>query len=122
MTAGKGYIIRGPQSYVGDGYPKTYEASFTGIPNNGDFTAAIGNTGTVNLIGNPYPSALDAESFLTVNTGIGHFIFGHTILILVQMFLILVPVSMPILRMIMQRIIVLEELLIKHLAPKIQVR
>jgi hypothetical protein len=34
--------------------------NFTGIPINGIITISIGGTGSFNLIGNPYPSALDA--------------------------------------------------------------
>ena len=61
MVLGKGYIIRGPNSFDPI-TPAIYTASFNGIPNNGNVTIPInGATGTVNLIGNPYPSALDAE-------------------------------------------------------------
>jgi hypothetical protein len=37
--------------------------NFTGIPINGIITISIGGTGSFNLIGNPYPSALDADKF-----------------------------------------------------------
>jgi len=58
--AGKGFIIRVPRLYT------TYSQAvqFEGIPNNGEVKV---NVVTVkgNLIGNPYPSALDADAFLT---------------------------------------------------------
>jgi hypothetical protein len=50
MTAGLGYIIR--RDVAGDF-------------NNGDVSVAIGAVGSFNLIGNPYPSAIDADLFLT---------------------------------------------------------
>ncbi len=59
-----------------------YTANFTGTPNNGDITTPIRKgtlIGTVdvdaendewNLIGNPYPSALDAAAFLNLPANI----------------------------------------------------
>ena len=61
MVLGKGYIIRGPNSFD-PVTPAPYTASFIGIPNNGNVSIPInGANGAVNLIGNPYPSAIDAE-------------------------------------------------------------
>lgn len=85
---GRGYIVRGPQSFrwVGDGGTKQYwYTAFTGEPHSGDYTLPVsGNvytpfTGALTpstepcnnekftpvLIGNPYPSTLDADTFLT---------------------------------------------------------
>jgi hypothetical protein len=67
MELGKGYIIRGPQDYTTQTEFSTYEASFVGVPNNGIIESAIGITASFNLIGNPYPSGLDADSFLLDN-------------------------------------------------------
>jgi uncharacterized delta-60 repeat protein len=67
MEQAKGYIIRGPQNYTTQTALSTYEASFIGVPNNGSIVSSIGVTGSSNLIGNPYPSALDADSFLIFN-------------------------------------------------------
>ena len=64
MVDGKGYIIRGPK-IVGLPPPKPEPALFNGVPHNGKFTIDIAGAGTTNLIGNPYPSALDAYTFLT---------------------------------------------------------
>lgn len=89
MTNGKGYIVRGPNSFTNT--PAVFTSTFNGVPNNGVITRAItsgNNTSTNgnftynpygndlltvtpfddnwNLIGNPYPSALDAEAFLTL--------------------------------------------------------
>ena len=85
MLRAKGYIVRGSSNY---GMPATnIDATFTGVPHNGNipFTISRGSytgapyNGTngiqitnindnYNLIGNPYPSAIDAEEFLAANT------------------------------------------------------
>ena len=66
MTIGKGYIIRGPQEYSTT-VPAKYEAVFSGVPNNGKVSIPIGGNNTSNLVGNPYPSAINADLFLTKN-------------------------------------------------------
>ena len=85
MQRAKGYIVRGSSNYS---MPATnINATFTGVPHNGNipFTISRGSytgvpyNGTngiqitnindnYNLIGNPYPSAIDAEEFLAANT------------------------------------------------------
>ncbi|TDY10182.1 hypothetical protein A8975_2596 [Meridianimaribacter flavus] len=88
MQNGKGYIVRGPDAFTNT--PTTFTATFNGVANNGIITKTI-NSGTNtntnsnftynpygndlltvtpfddnwNLLGNPYPSALDAQAFLT---------------------------------------------------------
>ncbi|MFV5687617.1 T9SS sorting signal type C domain-containing protein [Flavobacterium sp. ZT3R25] len=71
MTIGLGYIIRGPH-YTSIPPPGFYEAIFQGVPNNGNISIPIPFTGkaTSNLIGNPYPSALNADLFLTTNSAV----------------------------------------------------
>lgn len=86
MSPGKGYIVQGPTNQPATVAPAT--AVFDGVPNNGVINQALDsgdyNGGTFmyspygtdmitvtdkddnwNLIGNPYPSALDADAFLT---------------------------------------------------------
>jgi len=66
ILAGEGYTMKGPgsgaiqdeQNYV-----------FTGKPNNGDINLTI-NAGNDYLVGNPYPSALDAHQFIIDNAPI----------------------------------------------------
>ncbi|MDD3003776.1 T9SS sorting signal type C domain-containing protein [Flavobacterium sp.] len=75
MVPGRGYIVRPPTTFnlEGAGAATVYNATFTGIPNNGTVTHAItGSTTTdkFNLLGNPYPSALDADAFLTQNAAV----------------------------------------------------
>lgn len=92
MTLGKGYIVRGPDSFTTT--LQNYTASFVGVPNNGVVTIPIsrgtwngGNYATGvsttlgtneddnwNLVGNPYPSAINAIDFLTLNTNIAGFV------------------------------------------------
>ncbi|ESU23257.1 hypothetical protein FEDK69T_14110 [Flavobacterium enshiense DK69] len=63
MAPGLGYIGRAPGTYTS---PQVVETSFAGIPNNGIITTPIKRgTGTLNLIGNPYPSAINIDLFLT---------------------------------------------------------
>lgn len=67
MTAGKGYIIRGipPPTGLPVGFGTL---SFNGVPNNGNQSIAVVAGTTSNLIGNPYPSAIDADVFILANT------------------------------------------------------
>jgi len=84
MIAGKGYIVRGPNSF--NDTPQWHTTTFEGLPNNGDITIEIsrgnhtdspyfGTNGVeitnmddnFNLIGNPYPSAISYEEFITAN-------------------------------------------------------
>jgi len=64
MDVGKGYIIRAPYNFDIN-TPANYTAMFEGVPNNGTLTTPIvGGAGQMNLIGNPYPSALSASAFI----------------------------------------------------------
>nr|WP_294787579.1 T9SS sorting signal type C domain-containing protein [uncultured Flavobacterium sp.] len=73
MLTGKGYSIRAPQSY--DATVKTdFFGRFTGVPNNGDINVTVVD-GKWNLIGNPYPSAVNADTFIRDNPGIGALYF-----------------------------------------------
>lgn len=72
MVNGQGYIGRAPNG-LNYATPQTLETSFTGVPNNGTITTPITKgAGILNLIGNPYPSAIDIDLFLTdaANSGL----------------------------------------------------
>ncbi|MFT4838319.1 MAG: hypothetical protein ACI9V9_000225 [Oleispira sp.] len=60
MTAGEGFTMKGTGATGEQNY------AFVGKPNNGDIDLPI-NSGNDYLIGNPYPSALDAHEFITDN-------------------------------------------------------
>lgn len=65
MIPARGYIVRGPENFT-NVTQTPFEGVFTGVPNNGLYTHAVDATGTSdwNLLGNPYPSALDIHAFL----------------------------------------------------------
>ena len=69
MVAAKGYIIRGPQSFS-IATRAVYESSFKGVANNGEKTIALVPISNFNLIGNPYPSAIDLDIFLKENAAV----------------------------------------------------
>lgn len=66
MVPGNGYIFLGPES-LSETTPSIYEATFSGIPNNGKIEVVLAPSNTYNLVGNPYPSALDADAFINQN-------------------------------------------------------
>ncbi len=74
MVPGKGYIVRAPQGWsMTNTTSGVYEGNFNGVPNTGLVPVTIQKgAGTMNLIGNPYPSAIDIDLFLTdpANAGI----------------------------------------------------
>lgn len=65
MVKGLGYIIRG-QVTSND----KYDASFVGVPNNGPVAIPANTAAKYYLVGNPYPSAIDADEFLDQNAGL----------------------------------------------------
>jgi len=64
ILAGEGYTMKGTSGAVNIGNQQNYV--FKGKPNNGDFTLPI-LKGNNRLIGNPYPSAMDADEFIKDN-------------------------------------------------------
>ncbi len=71
MITGKGYIVRAPQSFSLT-VPAVFETKFVGVPNNGVKTLAVtvSPSDKSNLVGNPYPSALNAEQFYAANKNV----------------------------------------------------
>ncbi|MGL2992754.1 T9SS sorting signal type C domain-containing protein [Flavobacterium sp. TSSA_36] len=74
MTPGAGYIIRvpkpgspAPDNWSGSTYAQP--VTFKGVPNNGNVTFTVGPD-QYNLIGNPYPSAINATTFMQDNSAI----------------------------------------------------
>ncbi len=92
FTTGNGYLIRMPNTWS-DTTPTVFHGQFTGVPNNGDITVSViqsgatdGGTHTTyddegvptynvpnistgyNAIGNPYPSTISADNFMAANS------------------------------------------------------
>jgi hypothetical protein len=64
LLPGEGYTMKGSSGSVPISSEQNYV--FRGKPNNGDFTLSL-TSGNDRLIGNPYPSAMDAEKFILDN-------------------------------------------------------
>lgn len=92
MAPGRGYIVRAPQGFPIETPTATalfHTANFVGKPNNGTVTMNVAGQPdpfpvvptTVykwNLLGNPYPSAIDATTFLNANTNLGGTLYFWT--------------------------------------------
>ncbi len=75
FQSAKGYAIRAPDNFV-PGVPTPFTGSFTGVPNKGNISIPITrNNQGYNLIGNPYPSPINADAFLAANPSIGTIYF-----------------------------------------------
>jgi hypothetical protein len=64
LQAAQAYTMKGTSAAAA-----TQNYTFVGKPNNGTITTAIAS-GNLNLCGNPYPSALDADAFITANSAV----------------------------------------------------
>lgn len=68
FATGKGYLIRMPDNHPTT--PTLYNGQFTGTPNNGTIDVNLiyaGVNNSFNLVGNPYPSTINASDFLSTN-------------------------------------------------------
>lgn len=69
LLAGEGFTMKGPRGAAPIANLQNYV--FKGLPNNGDITLALdkisGTDDVERLIGNPYPSAIDADEFILDN-------------------------------------------------------
>jgi hypothetical protein len=64
FAVGSGYLIRMPNNHPAT--PTVWNGTFAGNPNNGTVNLAVTN-GSYNAIGNPYPSTISANAFITAN-------------------------------------------------------
>ena len=66
MQAGKGYIVRAPNGWsLTNATNGVFEGHFIGTANNGVISVDVSKgVKTNNLIGNPYPSAIDIDKFI----------------------------------------------------------
>ncbi len=65
LQIGEGFTMKGVES-SGTSFTSTQNYVFDGKPNNGDITLTISDDNDY-LVGNPYPSALDADEFIKDN-------------------------------------------------------
>ncbi|WP_140486328.1 T9SS sorting signal type C domain-containing protein [Flavobacterium sp. GSA192] len=68
MLKGNGYIIRAPQTFSITVPAIDTNPVFVGVPNNGVVTLPSLAGNRVHLLGNPYPSAIDADAFIAANS------------------------------------------------------
>lgn len=69
FTKGKGYAVRAPNDFTST--PTVFTGQFTGVPNNGTISIALDATSPgYNLVGNPYPSPINASTFVTANSSL----------------------------------------------------
>ena len=65
MANGRGYIARAPNEYS-ETLATPFSTAFVGKPHNGPISVSmVKSVDNMNLIGNPYPSAIDAKLFLS---------------------------------------------------------
>ncbi|WP_162126242.1 Ig-like domain-containing protein [Flavobacterium phycosphaerae] len=65
FATAQGYLIRMPNNHPAS--PTIWVGQFAGVPNNGDYSYTLVNGGAgqrFNLVGNPYPSPIDATAFV----------------------------------------------------------
>ncbi|WP_029038320.1 Ig-like domain-containing protein [Salinimicrobium xinjiangense] len=81
LNVGEGYSMKGTEA-VDITTGKTQNYTFKGLPNNGTITMAnmsAADPGENYLIGNPYPSAINADQFIDDNIAGGKNIFNGTL-------------------------------------------
>lgn len=64
FASARGYLIRMPDNHPGTA--TVWNGTFTGNPHNGQIDLAV-TPGTYNAIGNPYPSSINADQFISIN-------------------------------------------------------
>lgn len=76
FTTAKGYMIRVDNNWTTT--PAAFNGQFTGVPNNGTITYAVGQG--YNLLGNPYASPISAYRFLITNPKVNTiYYWTHTV-------------------------------------------
>lgn len=76
FTTAKGYMIRVDNNWTTT--PTPFNGQFTGVPNNGSITYAVGQG--YNLLGNPYASPISAYRFLITNPKVNTiYYWTHTV-------------------------------------------
>lgn len=73
MQKGLGYIVRAPQTFANS---EIFSAVFTGVLHNG--IVKMPTSPSLHLLGNPYPSSLDAKKFILQNSTGTLYFWTHT--------------------------------------------
>ena len=71
FAVAQGYLIRMPNTAVTAPETQTFTGVFTGTSNNGTINKAMTYSGALfgyNMVGNPYPSTIDAQTFIAANS------------------------------------------------------
>ncbi len=80
FAQGRGYAVRAPDTFAASSTTQ-FVGGFQGVANNGNFGVNVTATANANvgynLIGNPYPSTVSGNAFLTANSGSLNF-WTHT--------------------------------------------
>ena len=66
FNIGTGYLIRMPNNALDAPTTQVFNGVFTGTPNNGDVNLTV-VSGKYNGVGNPYPSTISANTFISAN-------------------------------------------------------
>jgi hypothetical protein len=75
FAAATGYLIRAPNTLVAGATAAPYSGTFTGVPNNGTINVTGLTSSKFYAVGNPYPSTISANLFLSGNTTDGTLYF-----------------------------------------------
>lgn len=70
---GLGYLFAAPYNGFPQGVLTEFTGEFVGVPHNGTVSIPVGYSFTA--LGNPYPSAIDAQDFLAANSNVGTLYF-----------------------------------------------
>ncbi len=68
FDVGTGYLIRAPNNWVAGATAAPFEGQFTGVPNNGTVNLTGLTSNAFYALGNPYPSTISANSFISGNS------------------------------------------------------
>ncbi|HLN95127.1 MAG TPA: T9SS sorting signal type C domain-containing protein [Flavobacterium sp.] len=83
FVTGRGYMVRAPNNFPNPPFsgasPTTlFTSHFTGVPNNGRIAVpTVNGTNYNHIISNPFPSTVDADTFLATNPGSLYFWAHH---------------------------------------------
>ncbi len=75
LASGVGYLFRAPNNWTPD-TPVSYNGVFTGVPFNGNLSVGT-HMDNYTSVGNPYPSNINTNNFISANPGISTLYFWN---------------------------------------------